>query len=188
MSSTLVSDWFGPKFSELHPLLQQLHTHGGVLSGTVEIIIPSGVSGYLGKLLAKKLSIPLNSRFHDFTVTISHHPDGLHWDRYFDRGISMNSVFCPKGQLPDGYWVESTGAIKLFLSVDVRNGGWFWRTLKIKVRNVRLPLWLFPSTIAYKTIENAKYKFFVGFSFPFLGTVLSYSGTLLPAPHVNNNG
>jgi len=178
--SNLVSHWFGPSFKQLHPLLQQLHTHGGTLAGTVEIKIPSGFSGFIGRALAKKLSVPSNGINHDLVVSISHHPDGLHWDRCFDNGIRMNSVFRPVGQWPQGHWVESTGPIKLFLTVDTKDGGWHWRSLKMKVRGMRLPMWLFPKSKAFKTIEDGKYRFYVGFSLPIVGTVLSYSGLLTP--------
>lgn len=181
MHNTLVSAWFGPSFKELHPLLQQLHTHGGVLSGTVEIKIPHGFTGVIGRKLAKILSIPFHGVEHDLVVSISHHADGLHWDRCFDNRISMHSVFQPVGRLPEGHWVESTGPIKLFLTVDTLNGGWYWRTLKITVRGITLPVWLFPKSKAYKTIEDGKYRFYVGFSLPLLGTVLSYSGLLAPS-------
>lgn len=41
-----------------------------------------------------------------------------------------------------------------------------------------IPLWLLPRTTAYKRIENDRYHFYVGFSLPLLGTLLSYSGNL----------
>ncbi len=178
MHSKLVSDWFGADFVKLHPLLQQLHKQGGQLAGKVEIARPAGLAGALGKALAGKLGIPTQTGEHDLLVTISHQPDGLCWDRCFNHQSTMHSTFVPTGQLPDGYWLESSGPVQLYLTVDTDQGGWHWRCLKMKVHGLRLPLWLMPKTTAYKTIEGDKYRFYVGFSLPLLGTLLSYSGLL----------
>lgn len=181
MSSNLVSDWFGQEFNNLHPMLQQLHRQGGLLAGTVKVVIPRGAAGIIGKRLASKLGVPTNPGDHELVVTISHHTDGLHWDRCFNSQTTMNSTFTPIGELPNGYWLENTGLLKMFLTVDTINGGWHWRCLKMKVRGLRLPLWLFPHSTAFKTIEGDKYRFYVGFSLPFFGTILSYGGLLTPS-------
>ncbi len=178
MNTRLVADWFGDSFGTLHPLLQQLHRHGGQLSGTVEVTIPSGLTGVLGRRLAYKLGIPTQGRMHALVVTISHSGDGLHWDRCFDAQTSMQSIFQPIGIRQNGYWIESTGPVKLFLTVDTTNGGWQWRCLKMKLGWLRLPMFLFPNSTAYKTIESGRYRFHVGFALPFLGTILSYGGLL----------
>jgi hypothetical protein len=39
-------------------------------------------------------------------------------------------------------------------------------------------MWLVPRSRAYKRIEDGRYRFFVGFTLPFLGEVFSYSGLL----------
>lgn len=178
MSQTQVENWFGPKFSELHPLLQHLHLHGGHLAGVVDITIPGGVAGVVGRRLAMKLGVPVQGRLHQLRVDISHHPDGLHWDRCFDDASYVRSIFRPVGTWPSGYWVEDTGPLQMHLTVDVKDGGWHWRCLEIRVFKRRLPLWLFPNSKAFKTIEAGQYKFYVGFSLPWLGTILSYGGLL----------
>jgi hypothetical protein len=178
MADAQVKDWFGAKFDELHPLLQQMHLHGGQLAGAVDIVIPNGIAGVLGKRLANKLCVPADGLPHQLRVDISHHPDGLHWDRCFDGTSYMRSVFRPIGTWPGGHWVEDTGPLKMYLTVDVRDGGWNWRCLAMRVLGLRLPLWLFPNSIAFKTVEAGRYRFYVGFSLPLLGTVLSYGGLL----------
>jgi Domain of unknown function (DUF4166) len=179
MSSSLVSDWFGEKFFELHPLLQELHKSGGVLSGKVNVKLATGIAGYLGKRLAKKFAIPVHSCEQLFSVAITHHSDGLHWDRYFDSS-QMRSVFLPVGNMTNGYWLEATGDFKLHLTVDIKDGGWFWRCLNIKFKSIAIPLCLLPQVNAYKIIEHEKYRFYVGFNLPVFGEVLSYSGLLNP--------
>lgn len=181
MSSTLVADWFGNEFRNLHPMLQQLHRNGGQLTGSVEVDIPKGIAGDLGRRLAKKVGVPYVGRTHKLIVTISHHADGLHWDRCFDNQTTMKSVFTPVGTLSNGYWVESTGRLRLFLTVDIKDGGWYWRCLKMKIGGLSLPLWLCPRTNAFKTIESGQYRFFVGFTLPLFGIILSYSGLLTPS-------
>lgn len=66
------------------------------------------------------------------------------------------------------------------LTVDVKEGGWYWRCLQMRLFGIRLPLWLFPNSQAFKRIEDGRYRFYVGFTLPWLGTILSYSGALHP--------
>ncbi len=158
-------------------MLQQVHLHGGELSGVVDVSIPKGIAGVFGRRIAKKLGIPGGGQ-HSLQVSISHRADGMHWDRCFDNSSDMRSLFRPVGRLPEGYWIEETGPLQMRLTVDVKDGGWHWRCLEMRLFGLRLPLWLFPNSKAFKTIEQGRYKFYVGFSIPWLGTVLSYGGTL----------
>lgn len=180
MAQSRVQEWFGPRFSALHPLLQQLHLQGGRLTGDVDVDIPRGFAGFVGRRLARKLGVPTRSGPHALCVSISHQADGMHWDRCFDGIHNMRSLFRPIGTLPAGYWVEDTGPLQMRLTVDVQDGGWYWRCLEMRWLGCRLPLWLFPNSRAFKTVENGRYVFYVGFSLPWLGKVLSYSGTLEP--------
>jgi hypothetical protein len=179
MTTTLVSNWFGEAFKNLHPMLQALHTHGGKLNGTVHIEIPSGVGGMIGKRLAKKLGVPTEGATHNLEVTISHENGSLQWNRCFDNATYMRSTFKPVATIANGYWLENTGPLAMLLTVDTRDGGWHWRCLSMRFLRVPLPLWLFPNSKAYKIIEGDKYRFYVGFSLPVLGNVLSYSGLLM---------
>lgn len=182
MTATPSSRWFGEHFNELHPLLQAIHTDGGTLAGPVSITLGRGLAGLVGRRLASKLGIPVDAGEHSLQVTISNQADGLHWDRCFDGKQWMRSLFQPVGQWPEGYWVESTGPIRLSLTVDIRQGGWYWQFIKGQLGIIPLPRWLLPQTTAYKRIENGRYRFYVGISVPMLGTVLSYSGLLDTKP------
>ncbi|WP_415882798.1 DUF4166 domain-containing protein [Neptuniibacter sp. QD34_54] len=179
MTSALVQTWFGDKFSELHPQLQQLHIQGGELKGLIDLTYGSGLAGIIGRRLAKKMGLPTSGQ-HQLSVNISHKPDGLHWGRCFNDQERVISIFKPVGSIEDGYWIEETGPITLHLTVDIKEDGWFWRCLKIKIKGVTVPTWLLPKTTAYKKIENGKYRFFVGFSLPILGSLVSYQGLLCP--------
>ena len=173
-----VVDWFAHRFSELHPLLQALHRNGGQLHGTVQIDIPHGVAGFFGHRLAKKLGVPTTNFSPTFDVSISHADGLLHWRRTFDSKMQMRSIFKPVGNIDAGYWLEDTGPLELKLTVDILDRGWYWRCLSMRLWKIPLPLWLFPHSKAYKKIEGDKYRFYVGFSLPFLGTILSYGGLL----------
>jgi hypothetical protein len=175
---TQVRSWFGGQFTDLHPLLRNIHLHGGALTGKVEIQMGHGLGKWLGIAIARKFSIPANSGLHLFKVNIFHAEDGLHWHRCFDGHTEMKSLFVPHGTMQDGCWTESTGPVRLALTVDIREGGWYWRCVKTWVHGVRVPLWLLPHTTAYKRIEDGRYRFYVAFSLPLLGTVLSYGGLL----------
>jgi len=178
LNSTPSSHWFGQRFSELHPLLQALHVNGGTLSGPVTITLGDGLAAIVGRRLGTKLGIPVDGNQHTLQVTLSHRSDGLHWDRCFDGDHWMRSLFEPVGQWPDGHWLETTGPIKLRLTVDIRDGGWYWRVLKGQIGGVTLPAWLLPNTTAFKRIEDGRYRFHVSIAMPLLGTVLSYGGLL----------
>jgi len=54
MMQSRVKDWFGERFYELHPLLQQLHENGGCLNGYVIVKYPIGFKGVVGRAIAKK--------------------------------------------------------------------------------------------------------------------------------------
>lgn len=179
MTTSIVSQWFGEDFHRLHPMLQALHLHGGRLTGSVEVKIPSGLSGFMGRRLALKLGVPQQAGAHALAVNISHCDGVLLWSRCFDSTVHMVSSFQPVGHRGDGYWLEATGAAKMALTVDIVDGGWHWRCLSIRWLSIPLPVWLFPKSVAYKTIVDGKYQFFVGFSLPCLGEVLSYGGTLV---------
>jgi hypothetical protein len=179
MQESIVSRWFGrTQFEQLHPLLQTLHREGGGLRGPVDIHI----TGWLGRRLAQRLGVPTEAGAHVLDVTIHHGPTTLHWDRCFDERTRMHSTFVAQGQWPDGCWMESTGPLRLALSVDVVDGAWHWRPLKLWVHGVRLPLWCFPRSHAFKRVENGRYRFSVSFSLPLWGTVLSYGGLLEAVP------
>lgn len=42
-----VQKWFGESFNNLHPLLQQIHIHGGTLQGEIDIKQCKGRAGFL---------------------------------------------------------------------------------------------------------------------------------------------
>jgi Domain of unknown function (DUF4166) len=178
MHETAVTRWFGPRFDTLHPLLQALHRVGGRLSGTITIEFGQGLAGWAGRRLARRLGIPIDRRERGFAVEIRHDEGVLHWNRLFDNGSRMISQFRPVGTWPDGYWVESTGPLRLTLTVDVIEGGWYWRPLRVAIGRLRLPLMLFPRTEAYKRVEAGRYRFRVAFALPVLGMILSYGGLL----------
>lgn len=175
-----VVDWLGPQFARLHPLLQTLHREGGVLSGPVVIAFGTGLAGVIGRRLARRLGIPDRAGAHTLRVDISHDPGNLYWDRCFDAGTRMASVFVPFGTWPDGGWRERTGPVELWLGVDIDDGGWTWRLRGARAFGLPLPRWLLPRSQAGKRIVDGRYRFFVSFALPGLGTVLSYGGDLLP--------
>jgi hypothetical protein len=178
MSGTVVSDWFGPAFAQLHPLLQSLHRHGGKLRGPVGIGFGRGLAGIAGRRLARKLGIPRDGDSHMLEVTIGHDDAVLHWDRRFDDGHCFASTFRPYGHWPEGGWIEVTAAISLRLQVDVIDGGWYWRCVGAQRGHWSIPRWLLPRSEAYKRIEDGRYRFSVSFALPLLGEVLHYGGLL----------
>lgn len=177
MPNELAKNWFGDKFSHLHPLLQKLHTEGGRLTGDVDISYGKGLAGMIGSRLAKKMKLPSQGT-HKLLVSISHNSDGLHWGRCFDDQALVQSLFSPVGNIEKGYWVETTGPVSMRLTVDINNGGWYWRCLKISLLGLPIPRFLIPKTNAYKIIENGMYRFHVEFSLPIIGSLVSYQGLL----------
>lgn len=177
-----VTHWFGPRFGALHPLLQAMHQHGGTLRGEVAVEKGRGLAAWIGARLLLRLGLPPGLARTPFAVRISHADGVLHWDRRFGDEHWVCSRFQPFGTWPDGYWIEHTGPVRLRLTVDVIEGGWYWRCLGVHLHGVPLPLWLFPRTTAYKRIEEGRYRFCVRFDLPLLGRVLEYSGALEAVP------
>lgn len=177
MQNELVKKWFGEKFLELHPLLQKLHTKGGKLTGEVKIHYGNGLAGIIGRRLAKKMNLP-GEGAHQLQVDISHSDDGLYWGRCFNNQASVISLFKPVGTIKKGHWVETTGPLTMNLTVDILEGGWYWRCLKVAFMGVPVPIWLIPKATAYKIIDSGEYRFYVQFSLPVLGALVSYQGLL----------
>ena len=176
--STLVSDWFGAQFSQLHPLLQQLHQNGGVLRGEIRIDFGPGIAGWVGRRLARSLGIPVDRARCGFEVDISHTADALHWNRRFENGATMRSTFTPSGHWPHGHWSESTGTFRLDLGVDTTNGAWHWIPKRAYWHGLCVPITLLPQTRAGKWIEDERYVFRVELVAPLLGLLLRYHGAL----------
>lgn len=173
-----VSDWFGASFVLLHPQLQMLHRRGGFLAGEIELDFGTGIAGFVGKRLAKKLGIPLQPGEHELRVDIHHLDNGLHWSRCFDGRHTVLSIFKPIGNYSDGYWLEKTGPVGLKLTVDIIDSGWHWRVLGVSIFGLPIPLMLFPQSTAFKKIVDDHYQFHVDFSMPLIGRLLSYEGSL----------
>jgi len=127
---SMVSRWFGAEFERLHPLLQELHLHGGTLAGPVEITLGRGLAHPFGRAIARKLGVPLQPGPHTLRVEIGHLSDCLLWNRCFDSRQRMDSTFRPAGAWPDGLWLERTGPVRLGLAVEVIDGDWHWRCRK----------------------------------------------------------
>lgn len=176
-----VRQWFGPQFALLHPTLQALHLDGGSLRGEVDLTTGSGLAGIVGRRLAHRMGLPAAGR-HAFAVDIHHDGHGLNWQRRIGTSSTMNSCFVPHGVQPQGYWTEDTGPVQLRLTVDIVDGGWYWRCVGVSVWRLRLPLWLFPRTVGHKRFEQGKYIFRVAIALPLLGEVLSYGGALDAVP------
>jgi len=173
-----VTRWFGPEFPSLHPLLQRLHKQGGKLQGKVAVRFGSGIAGWLGRRLARRLGIPPREGEYPFSVHIWHEQNALHWDRVFNDFSPMCSVFTPVGTYPQGHWQESTGKLQLQLGVEIKNGEWYWVQQGVRLGWLPIPLWLVPESSAHKYIEEGKYQFQVAFSFRWLGRLFSYGGSL----------
>jgi hypothetical protein len=105
--NNIVKDWFGESFKKLDPLLQELHTNGGVLIGKVNLEYNSGVAGFLGRKMGAKLGLPLKGGEYDFEVNILHKEEKLFWSRKFGDNFSMTSEFEPFGRYPSGHWEET---------------------------------------------------------------------------------
>ena len=177
MRSELVKRWFGNRYADLHPLLQQLHIEGGKLKGRVDISFGRGLAGIIGRRIAHKMGLP-GAGSHELLVTISHDDVYLHWSRSFNNQDRVESLFRPVGSLHNGYWIETTGPLSMRLTVDVKNGGWYWRCLKVYFLGCPIPLWLIPESNAYKIVEDGRYHFHVSFSLPVFGVLVTYEGKL----------
>lgn len=178
----VVENWFGDAFTQLHPLLQELHRSGGTLSGTVDVRLGRGLAGWAGRRFARRLGVPPHDGSASMGVSIYSTEAGLHWDRTFNETSVFASTFTPTGRYPSGYWWESSGLLRLKLAVSIVDGSWVWRPIGGRLWGIAFPVSLLPRTVASKGIDNGQYRFSVEVRLPLLGTMLSYSGNLSPAP------
>lgn len=187
MYNTLIADWFGDEFYKLHPLLQQLHTSGGVLEGKVDLQIGhTGLSRILGKMLAKKLGIPVNSGEHLLTVHINNDGGVLNWRKTFNHAQTITSIFKPVGIKENGFFLEESGPFKMRVTADLVKGAWYWKLEKIYFKKLKLPNWFFYQSMAKKYINDKnEYVFVVKFSCIGLGEILSYRGILKKVENEN---
>jgi hypothetical protein len=178
MNNNSITAWFGNDFYNLDSLIQNLHVHGCNLYGEINLEYGSGLAGFIGKRIGKKIGMPIKSNIIDCTINISHKNNLLYWDRQFGNKNKISSIFSPIGNYPHGYWIEQTGKIYLELGVEIHDGGWYWIQKKIKFMNITIPAWLAPKSNAYKRVKNGKYEFSVTLSLPLIGKLFSYSGIL----------
>lgn len=163
-------------------MLQRLHLEGGALTGKVEVKLATGAGAFPALALCRRLGIPADGKPHTLTVNIFHDEQGMHWLRQFDSTSQIISLFKPVGTIDTGYWIEESGPLRFALKVDIIDGGWHWRPVKLWLFGVRMPQWLLIRSTAYKRIQEDRYCFYVGFSVPILGTLISYSGKLQASP------
>lgn len=173
----IVKKWFGIEFFKFSPQLQELHIYGGELEGEATVELGVGVAKLIGRMLADKLNLPAPG-IHKLSIHIFHDNNVLHWNRTFNDSVCLSSEFVPVGTIGSGYWLEKNGHKAIELTVDIVDGGWYWRALKFNIHGFSVPRWLFPKLEAYKLMKNDRYHFYVGFSVPLLGKLVSYSGVL----------
>ena len=180
--SALVEDWFGAAFAQLHPLLQSLHRHGGVLRGPVEVSLGRGVARWLGRIATGRLGLLPAPARNQLQVVVVVDDSALRWSRSFNGGPVLQSVFVPVGRFPTGFWREETGPATATLGVEIRGESWYWMPRSIRLRGTLLPIWLAPKVQAGKSVVDGRYEFSVRISLPVVGQVLSYRGSLSLVP------
>ena len=174
----LVEHWFGPAFALLHPQLQALHQHGGTLSGPCSVRYGTGLAGVTGRVLARKLGMQRPAGAATLRVSIGTDATALVWRRRLNDGPEFVSRFVPVGNYPHGYWLETSGAIRLRLGVALHAGAWHWEQQRLDWGPIPCPRWLMPRTIASKAVLDGMYVFCVAVHLPLLGEVFSYRGIL----------
>jgi hypothetical protein len=178
-NKTVVETWFGDAYARLHPRLQRLHRFDGVMQGPVEVRLASGAGRLFGERLRKRLGLPPPGPGHVLEVRVSHDDDGMLWARRFDGQSAFASRFTPVGKFPDGYWRETSGALELHLGVHLdADGGWHWRTRRVRWRGLPVPKALLPRVVAHKCWRQGAYDFDVGVHVPGFGEVVGYCGRL----------
>lgn len=177
---TLVEAWFGDAFARLHPRLQRLHDRDRVLRGPVDVRLAGrGIARVLGERLRRRLGLPAPGPGHVLEVRVTHGADTMLWERRFDDAGAFVSRFHPVGTYPDGHWREVGAGPELHLGVHLDDdGGWHWRTRRVRWRGLPAPHALLPRVVAHKRWLRGAYDFDVGVHVPGLGEVVGYAGRL----------
>jgi len=175
---TIVQDWFGERFSELHPMIQELHTDDHRLKGVCQLEYSNGFAGKLGRSFGKKMNMPTQSGETELIVDMHHTDESLLWSRQFGATKNVISTFIPVGRFPDGGWREKTDDIEINLGVEIKNGAWHWVQNSVRLRGAPVPSIFSPKVTAYKDVLDGKYCFRVEFALPKIGRLFKYSGLL----------
>jgi hypothetical protein len=175
---SIAEEWFGSQFSELHPLLQDLHRNSGTLVGQIDVSFGQGLAGVIGKRVAARFGVPMVAGGHAFEVSICSESGVLHWVRTFNGQSRFHSRFEPVGRHPDGYWIERSGPLSLQLGVQIVAGDWHWIHQRTRIFGIPVPKAIVPAAVASKSIEQGLYRFSVQVSAPVLGKLFGYSGIL----------
>jgi hypothetical protein len=88
---TSSSIWLGKHFSDLHPLLQQLHLNGETLSGNVKIEFGRRLAHFIGHRIAKKLNVPTAEGKHSLAMTGCHIEEFNHLLPYFTKALKHSN-------------------------------------------------------------------------------------------------
>jgi hypothetical protein len=178
---TLVERWFAADFARLHPRLQELHRRDAVFAGPVEVRVAQGAGRWLGERMRQRLGLPPPGPGHVLEVRVGHDDERMLWERRFDGQAGFASRFVPVGRFPEGWWREISGAaLELHLGVHLdADGGWHWRTRRVRWHGLPFPRWLLPRVVAHKRWERGAYDFAVSVQVPGLGEVVGYSGRLV---------
>jgi hypothetical protein len=173
-----VETWLGDALDQLAPPLQRLHREGGVLLGTVQVELGTGIARWIGRRIARRFGMSGIEGAQVLQVSIRNTPHALHWRRRFNSARAFESVFRPVGSYPQGYWVEETAAMSLRLKVELDKGSWRWHHVGTRLMGMPVPSWLAPRVVAVKSAVGPEYRFSVDIALPLIGHVLSYAGTL----------
>jgi hypothetical protein len=181
-----VEAWLGEAMAQLAPPLQQLHREGGILVGTVQVKLGSGIARWVGGRIARRIGMSGKEGSETLEVAIRSTAHALHWRRRFNDAQPFESVFRPVGNYPEGFWVEDTGALSLRLKVDLDEGSWRWCHAGTRWLRIPVPSFLAPRVVAVKSASGQEYRFSVDIALPLLGHVISYAGTLAYAGRFNS--
>lgn len=165
----IFSTHLGSEFSNLNPLLQDVHSGRKNLDGIVEV----KRGGILAKIICSVFRFPKENSNTHLKVECNHNDENMEWVRYFD-GFKMRSVFVSEGE----YLIEKLGPLSLYFKAHVENGNLEYKFSKTKFLGVPMPRILSPKIKAGEKETNGSYEFYVSVSMFLIGFVLSYCGNL----------
>ncbi len=173
---TLFQQALGSDFNALPKPVQGLHTVFDRRSWEGKAKITRGRS-HLGNLICRIIGFPPQSDRTPVSVTIERRGDREIWSRNFG-GKLFTSVLSPAGGNGAGMVRERFGPLSFEIPLKLRDKSLHFPVSRGWFLGLPLPHWLLPQSEATEFEEEGQFQFDVKISFPGLGLLVHYRGSL----------
>ena len=172
--ATLYQRLLGPKFAELHSVLQRFHSSTTSIRATGKMRVVRS-PGFFRGCLATIMGLPATSNDVPLTLEVTPTDSDETWTRIFGGRPLVTRQWMSNRLL-----VEKAGAICFGIALDVAEGGMTFRTKRVWFLGIPLPGALAPNVSADVSPMTDGWNVVVKLRQPGFGQVLEYQGDITP--------